>query len=239
MQRVRQGCLLPAVCQGLLSRTGLLREAALLREGLLRAGVLREGHLRQVLQVLPAYPGTRPVRGHEGVVRVQGHDLRDFGLLPRQGMLPGTLRESLLRACAKACCEPNCCEKVKRCCKVRCCEKACCAPECCEKPRCCKPACCEPTCEPKCHKLYRRPLVELLEDLFGERCCCGKASCEAGCCEAACGCGGSAPMTPKPTTAPGKVQEKPAPLPPAPKADPSAAVPGRGIYQASRDLVRN
>ncbi len=81
-------------------------------------------------------------------------------------------------------------------------------------------------------------MVELLEDLFGERCCCGKASCEAGCCEAACGCGGAAPA-PKPTTAPGKVQEKPAPLPAAPKADPSASIPSRGIYQASRGLVRN
>jgi hypothetical protein len=82
-------------------------------------------------------------------------------------------------------------------------------------------------------------VVELLEDLFGERRCCGAASCEAGCCEAACGCGGTSTSAPKPTTAPGKVQEKPAPLPPAPKADPSASIESRGIYQASRDLVRN
>ncbi len=98
----------------------------LLREGLLRAGLLREGHLRQVLQV-PAYPGARPVRGHEGIVRVQGRDLRDLGCCTRQGLLPGTACCAKPHCCEKACCEPNCCEKVKHCCKVRCCEKACCA----------------------------------------------------------------------------------------------------------------
>ena len=54
----------------------------------------------------------------------------------------------------------------------------------------------------------------------------------ATCC--GCGCGD---VTPEAKT-PGKAPEKAAPLPMAPKADPSAAN-GRGIYQAAPSLVRN
>ncbi|MEN6459325.1 MAG: hypothetical protein ABFC63_10385 [Thermoguttaceae bacterium] len=143
-------------------------------------------------------------------------------------------------ACEKACgaCE-KCC-KVKRCRRVAC-EKPCgaCCPATCAKP--CAPACvtsCEKVRQPKCHKLYRRPVVELLEKLFGERRCV--ASC-GNVCETACGgCEGTTAPAKKaaPTTAPAKAPEA-APLPAAPKADPSAAVPSRGIYQASRSLVRN
>jgi hypothetical protein len=141
-------------------------------------------------------------------------------------------------ACEKACpkaCEPACepaCGKVKKCRKVRC-EKAC---ETCG-PAACEPACAK-ACEPKCHKLYRRPVVELLENLFGcEKGC--KNGCEAGCATACgdCGaCGGGAPAT---KAAPAKAPEQAAPLPAAPKADPSASIQSRGIYQAARSLARN
>ncbi len=43
---------------------------------------------------------------------------------------------------------------------------------------------------------------------------------------------------PAKATAPAKAPEA-APLPAAPKADPSAAIPSHGIYQASRTLVSN
>ena len=106
------------------------------------------------------------------------------------------------------------------------------SPDCCE-------AACEQTCQPKCHKLYRRPVLELLENLFGE--CKCKSTC--GGCEVCCaaGCGGAAPASKAaPATAPAKAPEQAAPLPAAPKADPSAYMDSNsGIYQASRSLVRN
>ena len=144
-------------------------------------------------------------------------------------------------ACCEEACDPACdpvCEKpckVKRFRKQRC-AKACdpCCPATCEEVAACDPTC-EPTCKPKCHKLYRRPVIELLEALFGSRNCrCGEASCGDGC-ETACGSGGVVPGV----KAPAKAPEKAAPLPMAPKADPSAAIHTRGIYQASRSLVRN
>lgn len=131
--------------------------------------------------------------------------------------------------CEQVCnqaCEPACdpCCEVKKCRKPRRCKKSC-----------CEPNCCEPCCKPKCHKLYRRPVVELLEALFGGRNCgCGEATCGDSC-DTGCGGGTVIPGV----KAPGKAPEKAAPLPMAPKADPSAAVPTRGIYQASRSLVRN
>jgi len=150
--------------------------------------------------------------------------------------------EPACKACEPACkpCEPACREKPckVRCHKVRACEPACkaCEPAC----KACEPACkpCEPACEPakpKCHKLYRRPVLELLEKLF----CCDERNDECGCSEATCG-GTTVPSQKAPTTAPAKAPEKAAPLPQAPKADPSASnTNSRGIYQASRSLVRN
>lgn len=132
-------------------------------------------------------------------------------------------------ACCEEACEPACAKpcKTKRFRKQRC-AKACdpCCPTTCEEV-----AACEPTCkQPKCHKLYRRPVIELLEALFGSRNCrCGDG------CETACGGGGVVPGVKAPARAP----EKAAPLPMAPKADPSAAIHTRGIYQASRSLVHN
>jgi hypothetical protein len=134
----------------------------------------------------------------------------------------------------KGCC-PEPCEKVcpKACEKVACCEKAC--PKTCEKVAACEPAC-EKSCEPKSHKLYRRPVLELLEGIFGD--CCKKDSCgECGDC-AACD-GVPATKSAAPATAPAKAPEQAAPLPAAPKADPSASNQSRGIYEASRSLVRN
>jgi hypothetical protein len=133
----------------------------------------------------------------------------------------------------KCCPEPTCCAKPKCCHKVRCCEKPAC--KACE-PACkaCEPACCEKACKPKCHKLYRRPVLEMLENLFGNENCCGEAGCEAGC-----GCGGTTVPGKAPAAAPAKAPEQAAPLPVAPKADPSASIETRGIYQASRNLARN
>jgi hypothetical protein len=132
---------------------------------------------------------------------------------------------------AKGCCPEPCCKPAK-CCKVKACAPCCkaCEPAC----KACEPACCEKTCEPKCHKLYRRPVLELIEGLFGcDKC---NACCEAGC-ETGCGCGGTTTAPSK--VAPAKAPEQAAPLPTAPKADPSASIQSRGIYQASRSLVRN
>ena len=114
--------------------------------------------------------------------------------------------------CAKAACGPKTCEKA---CKVPACEKACAVPT------------CEKVAKPKAHKLYRRPVVELIESLF----CCEEA-CEDSC-EAA--CGSTAPAAAPKTHAKGT---EAAPVP-APKADPQASIQGSGIYQASRSLVRN
>jgi hypothetical protein len=124
----------------------------------------------------------------------------------------------------------GCITEEPKCVAPKACEKAC-APKACEKA--CKVAC-EPTCEkaPKTHKLYRRPVVELLEALF----CCDNG-CEAGC---EVGCAGTTTTTKAaPAAAPAKPAEKAAPLPAAPKADPSASIQSRGIYQASNSLVRN
>ncbi len=167
-----------------------------------------------------------------------------FGNLKEMFEAKGCVCETKCCAPAKACCpEPACCEKAcgcEKCCKERkCrtprCEKGCgaCAPACCEKtcPKACEAAC-APTCETKtkCHKLYRRPVVELLESIFGE---CRKCGCEAGC-EVGCaaGCGGSAPAA-APAKAPAKAPEA-APLPQAPKADPSASIQSHDL-----SLVRN
>jgi hypothetical protein len=175
-----------------------------------------------------------------------------FGDLKEMFEAKGTVCETRACAAPKACCpEPACCEKAcgcEKCCKERkcrkprCAEKACgaCCPAACEKacPKACEPTC-EPTCETKtkCHKLYRRPVVELLESIFGTCKKCGtgcEAGCEVGC---AAGCGGSAPAA-APAKAPVKAPEA-APLPQAPKADPSASIQSRGVYQAAQTLVRN
>jgi hypothetical protein len=142
----------------------------------------------------------------------------------------------------KCCPEPACCPKTVRCHKIRCAAKACCEKACkvCE-PACkaaCAPACepvCEKPCKPKTHKLYRRPVLEMLENLFGcNECGCGEAGCEAG-------CGGTAPVKGvAPTTGPAKAPETTTPPPPVvPKPDPQTSNQPRGIFQASRSLARN
>jgi hypothetical protein len=144
---------------------------------------------------------------------------------------------SRLKSCGIGCgAGPACCEKA-----APCCEKA--APVCCEKAA--------PCCEKRC---CRRPLQELVNNLFACRRCKSACGCEAGCGEAGCGCGGgSAAPAAAPTTAPGKTPE--APLPKAPKAEaPKSSADASGIdssspstslmrvpsaYQASRAVVRN
>jgi hypothetical protein len=150
-----------------------------------------------------------------------------------KGCCPEPCAKACPKVCEKACmpaCEPAC--KVKKCRKVRC-EKAC--DPCCPVAA-CDPGC-EPACQPKCHKLYRRPVIELLDAMFGNRKCGQCGGCNTGC-DAGCGCGGAAPVNTAPAKTPAKAPEQAAPLPQAPKADPSASLP-RGIYQASRTLVRN
>ncbi len=147
------------------------------------------------------------------------------------------LRRVCKPACNTACCEPA---------AVACCEPA--AVACCDPVAACEPvavACCEPaaaacdpcrkakSCKPRC-----RPVLDLLENLFGSRCCvkpkksyCGPMACAPA---SYGGCGvinGGA--TPAPTT------EEAAPLPPAPKADPSASIiRPRQLHTASRTLAQ-
>jgi hypothetical protein len=150
-------------------------------------------------------------------------------------------------ACATACCEPAavaCCEPAA----VACCEPAavaCCEPAavaCCEPAAvACDPACqpaCDPGCSKKCCKPRCRPVLDLLENLFGRKCCpkpkkscCGPMACAPAACG---GCGGAMESaTPAPTT------EEAAPLPPAPKADPSASIiRPRQLHTASRTLAQ-
>jgi hypothetical protein len=139
------------------------------------------------------------------------------------------------KCCPEPACAKPCHERVRRCHKVRC-ETACAVPVCekaCAQPACCQPACETPCRQPKCHKLYRRPVVELLENLFACHRCCSETTCGCGC-----GCNGGAPAAaPAPVKAPVKAPE--APLPQAPKADPSASIDSRGIYEAAPSLVRN
>ena len=139
--------------------------------------------------------------------------------------------------------EPACCAKPVRFHKLHWRENGCCAPKaCCEKVACaptCAPVCEKPRA-PKCHKLYRRPVLELLENMFGR--CHEAGTCEASC-EAGCGCGGTtvpAGKTPAPTTGPAKAPETTTPPPPVvAKPDNVTSNETRGIYQASRSLARN
>ena len=89
-------------------------------------------------------------------------------------------------------------------------------------------------CEPKCHKLYRRPVVELLEEpvlLPQVRAAVAKPAAKLAVAAVRL-------RLRLPAKAPAKAPEA-APLPAAPKADPSAAIPSRGIYQDASSLVRN
>jgi len=151
----------------------------------------------------------------------------------------------LCRACKPACCEPACCEPAAvACCEpaaVACCEPAavaCCEPAAACDPA-CGPACCDPCCKPNRCKPRCRPVLDLLENLFGCKCCakpkkscCGPMACAPA--AVGCGCGGAIESaTPAPTT------EEAAPLPPAPKADPSASIiRPRQLHTASRTLAQ-
>ncbi|MBN1589778.1 MAG: hypothetical protein JW888_09705 [Pirellulales bacterium] len=167
------------------------------------------------------------------------------------------------KCCEKNCCEPACCDP---CCKPRCdlfaglkglfaCKKCCCEPcgtACCEdtkccapEPKCCEESCCEPNCcDPGCGGICIpkcTPVRDLLEDLCSLRICVYHVQkcnccCDPGCCEESCGCGGAAPSTTAPKTAPA---EEAAPLPKAPLVDPSASLRPSKFYKASRSIVRN
>jgi len=128
------------------------------------------------------------------------------------------------KSCGKGCGQKGCCEPAA--CKPAACEPAACEPAACE-PAACEPAACDP-CGSKCgkQKSCRRPLLDLLDGIFG--CCDSKKGCGE---PAGCGCGES-----EATDAAGEDAEAPGELPKAP--DPVASLQRvRGIYQAS--VVRN
>lgn len=150
------------------------------------------------------------------------------------------------QACNTACCEPA---------AIACAPVAACVPACepvaiaCDPVAVCDPvAACDPGCGPagnacgksKSCKPRCRPVLDLLENLFGRKCCpkpkksCGPMACAPAAFD---GCGGCGVMnggaTPAPTT------EEAAPLPPAPKADPSASIiRPRQLHTASRTLAQ-
>lgn len=165
------------------------------------------------------------------------------------------------KPCAVACekpCAPACAPACGPVCKVRKvikCEAPCapCAPAC-EKA--CAPACepaCGACCKPRCKRLGNGLVVDCLKEIFcipkkalckvackvKTRCACGGCGTCGGCGEVGCGCG--VPGAPAAPAAPaGKADAAPAPLPVAPKADPSASTtPSRTIFQASRSIVLN
>ena len=153
------------------------------------------------------------------------------------------------KACEPACdpCAPACGEK--KCKKLFCnCKKSCakaCDPPACEKA-CEQPACdpCAPACGPKKCKKQCRPLLDLVDDIFGCKKCkkscdpCGPKACEAAACDPGCGgCGGGAPANGNGEVKEEKKEETTL-LPKAPTPDPRASLlRSRGIYQASRNVV--
>lgn len=119
-------------------------------------------------------------------------------------------------ACAKVGCEAGCESAcMPRCTPVR--DLLCIIKVrlCCDYDCDCGPACCERSCEPKRHKLYRRPVVELLENLFCcDRCCDARG--EEGCCgecENGQGSGGGFTSAPTAATAPAKKPAAPNTVP--------------------------
>lgn len=151
--------------------------------------------------------------------------------------------------CCGECIEPECCEP---CCTKKCdlfaglkglftCKRCntCSEVPCCEEVECCdpEPEFCEPEyCEPECRKPRCRPLLGILDSLFG----C-KKRCGPGCCEDVCEtCGGyeSSEIVEPAAIAPletplQEVESTDAPLDPPP-ADPSASMQrSRIIYRTS------
>lgn len=134
----------------------------------------------------------------------------------------------------KGCGKTSCCEQPQSCAP----EPACCEePVSCEEPKCCEePACCEPSCGKK--RCGNRPLLDLLDDLFGGGKCGKKSCCEPACCETVCGgCGGGGEAAP--AEAPADAPSTAAPLPKAPVEDQSVSLyRTRSIYPASRSIIQ-
>jgi hypothetical protein len=163
---------------------------------------------------------------------------------------PAVCEKACEKACEPACdpCAPACgpkkCKKLFGKCKKSC-EKACEVPACekaCEQPA-CDP--CAPACGPKKCKKQCRPLLDLMDDIFGckkscKKSCnsCGPKACEAAAaCDTGCGgCGGGAPAQNGDVKE--EKKEETTLLPKAPTPDPRASLlRSRGIYQASRSVV--
>jgi hypothetical protein len=181
---------------------------------------------------------------------------RDCCIRPVRDLFDGLECLARRRLCGK----PNCCPKAgacdpaAACCEpaaVACCEPAavaCCDPvavcepaavACCEPAAACDPACGPAACKPKCCKPRCRPVLDLLEGLFGRKCCPKpKKSCCPVACAAPAGCGGCT-ISNGASPAPAPAADEAAPLPPAPKADPSASIiRPRQMHTASRALAQ-
>ncbi len=126
-----------------------------------------------------------------------------------------------VKACAPEPCEP--CAKPVRVRKVVCDANAC-------DPACVAPKACDPCNNGHVKKCHRRPLLELFQGLFQ----CRKSCCDVGCDPCAAADSGGKVEGGAPTPAP-----EAAPLPKAPKADPSASIHRGAIYQAARVVVQN
>jgi hypothetical protein len=98
---------------------------------------------------------------------------------------------------------------------------------------------CTPACDPArgkaaCCKKCRRPLLAVLDGLFGKRCCKPNCCANNGC------CGTGADNGAKESDAKAATGTAAAPLPLPPRVDPSASLQrSRSIYQTSRALARN
>lgn len=145
-------------------------------------------------------------------------------------------------------CESSRCPKPKACCPVACAEPA--AVECyepavvacepavvaCEPAAACDPVCGPAACTPKCCKPRCRPILDLLEGLFGRKCCPKQNCCPVACGPAAWDCGGASSGEATPAPAP-QDEDEAAPLPPAP--DPSASIiRPRQLHTAGRSLAQ-
>lgn len=137
------------------------------------------------------------------------------------------------KACVQACEAPKACAPVCKPCRVAVCKPVC------EAPKACAPACND------CGKCFRcRPVLTFIDNLFSALKPC--RSCNVACGEVSgCGCGatvvpGAPAPVPAAAPAPVAAPQEAAPLPAAPKADPSASLMrSRSIYQATASIVQN
>jgi hypothetical protein len=150
---------------------------------------------------------------------------------PIQDLKCALISRPCASACAPACEAPKACAPVCKPCKVKVCKPVC------EAPKACAPVGCN-----DCGKCCRcRPVLTFLDNLFSAlKPCrpCAVACGEPSCCGATVVPGPVPAPAPAPAAAPAPAEA--APLPAAPKADPSASLMrSRSIYQATASIVQN